>query len=124
MGMEAVKVFRIFKIQTDYVIYHWRPEIALKRKERERYLSGIVVTGDKTIEKEQKEKTASYFYLKRELGNIWNMSPVSLKTIIIRALWTMPKDSSFSLKKSDLKSIFEPMEQAVLHVAARLWERF
>lgn len=32
----------------------------------------------------------------------------------------MSKDSSFSLKKSDLKSIFQPMEQAVLLVAARL----
>ena len=76
-----------FKIQTDHVIQHKRPDIVvLYKTERKCHLIDIAMPGDKMIELKEEEKIDSYSELRCEVKKMWNLSQVVVVPVVIGAL--------------------------------------
>ena len=106
-----VKILWDFNIKTDHVIQHRRSDIVVQYKTESKYqLIDIAVHGDKRIELKRQEKIENYGELKRERKKIWNLSQVVVAAVVIGALGVTSKRLKDWLKKLDVKSSIELLQ--------------
>ena len=82
-----MKILWDFKIQTDLVIQHRRPDIVMVyKKERKCQLTDIAIPGDGRVELKEHEKIDNYNELTKYVKKIWNLTYVGIVSIIVGTL--------------------------------------
>ena len=97
---DRVKIFCDFKIQTNHVIQHRRPDIAaLYQIERKYHLIDVAVSGDKRVELKEQEKAGNHSNLRQKIKKIWDLSQVAVVPVVIGALAVTSKRLKYWLRK-------------------------
>ena len=118
---ENVNLLWDFRIQTDHVLEHNRPDIViLLKKERECYLIDVACPFDTRVAQKEGEKKENYADLKREISTIWKCRKVIVVPVVIGALGTMGKDFLQWVQKIGMEEHVYLMQKACLLGTARI----
>ena len=118
---DDVKILWDFKIQTDKVLEHSRPDITIHKKaKKECILVDVACPFDTRVKEKEEEKIAKYQDLKYEIKRIWQCCRVEVIPVIIGALGTVTKRLSSWLEVIGTIDIFNFMQKACLLGSARI----
>ena len=118
---DKVKILWDFKIQTDKVIEHSRPDITLIEKDK-RVCTMIEVTCpfDSRVAEREIEKIERYQDLKYEIIRLWNCKKVKIIPVVIGALGTVSKSLKKYLTELQMEKLFSVMQKACLLGTSRI----
>lgn len=103
-----IKLLWDFKIQTDHLLEHNKPDIlVLNKKDRTCLILDVACPFDTRVDIKEKEKIEKYQDLKREITRIWKCKTVKVVPIIIGALGTLPKGLEQWLRIIGMSSLAE-----------------
>ena len=97
-----MKILWDFKIHTDKVIHHRRPDIVVVNSaDKTVAIIEVAITGDKRVKEKQKQKFGHYTDLEIELQRIWH-SKIIITSVVRGVLGTVSKDHKKFLTKMNI----------------------
>ena len=118
---DSVKILWDFKIQTDKVISHNKPDILVFDKQsRDLMIIDVTCPFDTRIQEKEREKIERYQDLKWELIRIWRCKTAKVVPVVIGALGTFTKGLEGWLKKISPSIQILTLQKACLLGSARI----